>query len=360
MTDQESRKFDDLIKTNTIAAIVMRQYLKPVEGDHAVIFPPTYADIGYNIDTLNQAGGIKTICTIDSVGSQANRMEPIFKQTPYCELIPQIKVEIRKPSSKPQEKGDLIETIDLLDAGHRIADAVVRFSDGSDTIEAAFQNAKKGNIWDLAKLSPTSLVFGCWDSRGSAVKLPRIVRSTIRALNVHKITRSAQYVPACEKYEEAFEKLGDKERKKFSDAGMGHVPSTNALGGVILEADSQILRESVLSLSALRALRAENDESTLNLRRYIFGLSLVVFTASQEPMLRMGCELTADLHKPATWEQVHCDGARKPFSITHKDALTFAQAAARNFGVSDLKTFAFDSKKATEALKKKDKKSEDE
>jgi hypothetical protein len=43
-----------------------------------VIFPPTYADIGYNIDTL--ADGTR-VATIDTVGSQANRLEPIFKST---------------------------------------------------------------------------------------------------------------------------------------------------------------------------------------------------------------------------------------------------------------------------------------
>ena len=56
--------------------MICKQKLLPVEGEGGVIFPPTYADIGYNIDTLSD--GTK-VATIDSVGSQANRMEPIFK-----------------------------------------------------------------------------------------------------------------------------------------------------------------------------------------------------------------------------------------------------------------------------------------
>jgi CRISPR-associated protein Csb1 len=56
-------------------ALVLREHLAPVEGENAVFFPPTYADIGYNIDTLSD--GTK-VATVDSVGSQANRMEPIF------------------------------------------------------------------------------------------------------------------------------------------------------------------------------------------------------------------------------------------------------------------------------------------
>lgn len=83
-------------------ALHLKQRLVPVEeGEHAVIFPPTYADIGYNIDTL--ADGTK-VATIDSVGSQANRIEPIFKsigkdrdedgketeKNPLAALVPQI------------------------------------------------------------------------------------------------------------------------------------------------------------------------------------------------------------------------------------------------------------------------------
>ena len=48
----------------------------------------------------------------------------------------------------------------------------------------------------LAKLAPTSLVFGAWDSRDTQAKLPRLIASTIRAYNVRKLRRSAQFVPA--------------------------------------------------------------------------------------------------------------------------------------------------------------------
>src|SRR5262244_3504998 len=81
---------------NGPVALHLKQKLLPVEGEGAVIFPPTYA-VGegkspYNIDTLSD--GTK-VCTIDSVGSQANRMEPIFKavglgepDNPLAKLVP--------------------------------------------------------------------------------------------------------------------------------------------------------------------------------------------------------------------------------------------------------------------------------
>jgi CRISPR-associated protein Csb1 len=47
-------------------ALHLQQKLLPVEGAGGVIFPPTYADIGYNIDTLSDGS---RVATIDSVGS---------------------------------------------------------------------------------------------------------------------------------------------------------------------------------------------------------------------------------------------------------------------------------------------------
>ena len=98
-------------------ALTCKQKLLPVEGEGGVIFPPTYADIGYNIDTLSD--GTK-VATIDSVGSQANRMEPIFKaakpgepENPLSKLVPQIDI------AYGNEK-----TVSILEAGHRLGDAL--------------------------------------------------------------------------------------------------------------------------------------------------------------------------------------------------------------------------------------------
>lgn len=341
-------QFDHLLNQPTTAAIVMRQPLMPVEGEGGVIYPPTFADIGYNIDKLdtNEPGKPHNVCLIDSVGSQANRMEPLFKNPPYSDLVPQIQVHVKTKEAD--------ETFHLFDAGHRIADALARNSELLAEINEAFLGVKGGNCEALARLSPTSLVFGVWDSRGTQVKLPRIVRSTIRALNVHPLTRSAQYVPALN-YSEAGV-LNEAEAKKGSEQGFSHVPAPGNPGGVLLVDDSEVLREAVLSLSALRSLRAETEEMTVKLQRYILGLSLVALTAPQEALLRMGCELTGDPERPATWEQVACTGQREAFNFSHDEALTFAKEAAADFGVAESRTVAFDSKKAKDSLKKKEKK----
>src|SRR5215831_9614176 len=75
-------------------ALHIRQKLLPVEigdGPFPVIFPPTYA-----IDELSD--GTKVV-QIDSVGAQANRMEPLFKrakpgqpENPLATLVPQVDI----------------------------------------------------------------------------------------------------------------------------------------------------------------------------------------------------------------------------------------------------------------------------
>jgi len=110
---------------NGPVALHLKQKLLPVEGEGGVIFPPTYADIGYNIDTLTD--GTKVV-TIDSVGSQANRMEPIFKHEPYSKLLPQIEIQYGNDKS-----------ISLLEAGHRLGDALIRSTELQQQAQDAFK-----------------------------------------------------------------------------------------------------------------------------------------------------------------------------------------------------------------------------
>src|ERR1043166_975585 len=155
------KQYDEWLDDNSaIAALVMHQWLVPVEGKDAVIFPPTYAKpepkreedwLGYNIDDFSD--GTK-VCQIDSVGAQANRLEPIFLRDKYSELVPQVTIKA----------GD--KEVNLLQAGHRAADAIVRFSSLSGDLNEAFRALlNKGNAEPLSKIAPTSLVFGAWDSR---------------------------------------------------------------------------------------------------------------------------------------------------------------------------------------------------
>jgi len=191
-------QFDPWLDDNGPAALVFNRLLLPVEGKEGWIFPPTFAQSESADDEEEGKGGDyqiddlpddprRNVCLIDSVGSQANRMEPIFKRQPYATLVPQRQVQLKD--------GD---TVNILEAGHRAADAVVRFSKNlGPKLWAAFDLIKKKRDCSaLAKLAPTSLVFGVWDSRATGVKIQRIVRSVIRAYNIKKAKRSATYQAA--------------------------------------------------------------------------------------------------------------------------------------------------------------------
>jgi CRISPR-associated protein Csb1 len=330
-------QFDSYLNQDGPAAIVLKQSLMPVEGEDGVVFPATYASGdgfpgGYNIDT--DASG-RNVALIDSVGSQANRIEPIFGEDKYKHLVPQIVI-------KAGEK-----KVSILEAGHRAGDALVRCSSLQLDLQAAFKNVLKGDATSLAKLAPTSLVFGVWDSRDTQAKLPRVIASTIRAYNVRKLTRSAQFNPATEYVnDQLLEEPTDKATKDaYSERGFIHVPATGSHGGVI--ADGGILRTVTLGLAAIRLLRANGDsDKTLALQRYILGLGLVAFTHNPSGYLRQGCLLVLNPNKPVEFVEVQPTGERINCDITHAIALEYATEAAKEFGVGESKTVPFDTEKA--------------
>ena len=320
-------KIDLFLKEDGPAALVIREWLMPVEGADGVVFPATFAagdgfSGGYNIDRDPNGD----ICLIDSVGSQANRVEPLFMEEKYCQLVPQIVIRAGK------------RNVNLLEVGHRAGDALVRSSELQQSLRDAFELVLKGDAEPLAKTAPTSLVFGVWDSRDTQAKLPRLVASTLRAFDVRELTRGAVYLPPVAYVEEGLvdEALdtGKGKENPLSQKGFKHNPASGTHGGVI--AAGGIRRDATLGLAALRLLRAgNNEEKTKILQRYILGLSLVAFTANTSSYLRQGCMLVENPDKAEENEfvEVYPTGERKPIKLPHKEALQFAKTAAKEFGI---------------------------
>ena len=305
------------------SALVMREHLAPVEGANEPFLPPTYAGTGsegssYCIDTLSDG---TRICLVDSVGSQANRMEPVFAKPPHAGLVPQITI-----TADAQKRN-------LCEVGHRAGDALLRHSDIYPRVSKALDALKSRNdARELAKVAPTSLVFGVWDSRNTQVKAPRIVSSVIRAYDIEELTRSAQYFPPVDYREENL--LGDNpaENDERSEFGFNEAPATGQPGGII--ARGGIRRDVVVNLVALRRLSGGDETSAL--RKYILGLSLVAATAASDPYLRQGCILSRDPEKPEpSWAAVHPDGRRDAIDLSQSAACEFAEAAAAEFGVGE-------------------------
>ena len=157
-------------------ALRSRTTLQPAGGEGDKVFPPSYAVDGrpehkYAVEERQVGEGDKTTMTVllDSVASQANRAELAL-------LEGWERDELEFPVPYVDFSGDSGATdydkLTVLEAPHRLADAIFRDSllDGtlfrlSDT-GRAITDASPRNATDLFRYSPTSLLFGMWDSTG--------------------------------------------------------------------------------------------------------------------------------------------------------------------------------------------------
>jgi CRISPR-associated protein Csb1 len=371
MSDQTTlTKYDDLLGDGAEeAAIVIRERLRPVQGPRGVFFPPTFAGIGqgkksdYHIDRLGPLGGngrddpgdpdkaqrdglVANRCTVDSVPSQANRLEARLLRYSGTR-IPRVTISGSGVGQRP---------LDLLEIGHRVADAAVRYTanNGFQPFENALRAFVAGDAGPLARLAPTSLVFGHWDSRDSATskstksKARRLVRSEIVAYNVARATKRSQYWSSIDP--EVTEELGqvlaeakeaagrDPETKNpASQLGMTDVPAPEA--SVELVAEPSVDREK-----------------TLALRRYLFALALASVADPAVSDLREGCILVRngkppagnlrDGEEPWTGVLVCHTGEEKPFTVpSSRDAEAYLEAATTAFfpdGLPPARPLTFD------------------
>lgn len=370
-------QYDDFIKSvdwlaepELPVAITLEEVLEPAEGCDAVIFPPTFAvskgsTHPYQIDLLDktltaqtaaQAGLEYNNCLIDSVGAQANRMEAKFKEGPLAMLVPQITLRLNEEVKA-----------NLLDIGHRIADGAVRFSGLRDTVTTAIKAMRdQANAAPLAKLAPTSLLLGFWDSRPDTTmyKFGRMLSSTIRATNVEIVRRSAQYNPTFdptalglaeevpEGESEAQETSGKAADGKdpLSKLGLRAAPAVNTHGGVRVY--GQIVRRTQINLVRLRALAVTDDgkideTETLKLRRYLLGLAMVAARAQMSYDLREGCLLRCQSEQA---QLIYTSLPSRPFAYDVRAAFAYAQRAAEMFGVGDPQEVGFDAKAAKQGV----------
>jgi CRISPR-associated protein Csb1 len=338
---------DELLDINGPAAIVGDEWLRPVGGRGSVIYPPTFAPSSrtgenppygmspdgkstYNIDDTPDG---KKVAIIDSIPSQANRIEKLFRKPRYDQLVPQITIKAGE------------EQCNLLEIGHRAADAFVRYSKLGDEVKEAFQSYKRGDANKLAKLAPTTLVFGGWDSRDTQAKCARIVASEIRAYDVTKLHRSSTYIPPV-----SYKDLGllgeGYSDKQLSELGFLHNPATHQLGGIIVR--GKIQRKTVLNLTTLRDVRGDDT-----LHHYLLGLALVAFTHEEPYNLRQGCQLVRDAEERSVMKLVSYDGTETELALEPSAVLAYAQRAAKQFVVGKSRTVEFDADAANAAIEER-------
>ncbi len=158
-------------------ALRSRLELEPAGGKGDKVFPPSYAvadraEHKYAVEKRcvgNSADKVSITVLLDSVASQANRAElALLEGWEYGELAFPV------PYVDFSGHGDVTdyEKLTVLDAPHRLADAIFRDSLLDDTlfrlsdIGLAITDATPRNATALFRYSPTSLLFGQWDSTG--------------------------------------------------------------------------------------------------------------------------------------------------------------------------------------------------
>lgn len=267
--------------------------LLPVGGDGDKLFPPTYEGSVYAEETRIINGQAEKCVLLDSVQSQANRLEHALLEGHRSGDLkfPLIEVDFAGTDAAAAGK------VTALEAPHRVFDALFLACDVES--EAArngrvpFRPRKVGqraseygerlerssaaNATPLLELCPTALVFGAWDSHGASggllgEKFQRALVSEIvgigfeagkrPASRLDSVIRTTKDLPV-EELDDGSWKLaadGAANTKKLSEVGLGNVtpslinPKTKTLnhGGVTVRAARQI---TVLSLPALRRLR---------------------------------------------------------------------------------------------------------
>jgi CRISPR-associated protein Csb1 len=322
------------------------------------VFPPTYEGGKYATEERIIDGQKLPCVLLDSVQSQANRMELALQDT---WMGGEIKLPVISADFTAAENPG-IPKVTSLQAPHRIADAILRDSTmGQGSNAPKFRHSEIGRELDqlspayatpLLKYAPHCLVFGMWDSTGprggSGVKFARCIVSEIIGINsVGGVKTSSRIDPlnirvnsgtlykaktggwtldendaATEKNKPA--KVG-KEGKP-SEANHGNVTPSITDGGFTIAYAEQT---TVLSLPGLRRLRftakpgdKSNPETDAVARTYLAALGLLGATLAIEAGYDLRSRCILRVTKPATWYLLGKPGdADTPFTLDRASSI---------------------------------------
>lgn len=277
----------DTLEDAVGSAVAIRAILElqPAGGPGTKVFPPTYVpdanaahgDTRYATETRRIDGNDVLCVLLDSVASQANRMEVALLDGWEAGTLdfPVVRVDF---SSVDDTLESPVGSVSSLEAPHRIYDAILRDAVDSDgtlfRYTAAGQDVTHATVRDASALfryCPTALIFGAWDSTGPkgglGSKFQRALTSEIVGIGVRTgtkvggrldplgIVKKAGPVyesPGAEGW--ALEKAKKAKELNPSDINHGNVaPSRDdEAGGVTIDHAQQT---TVLSLPALRRLK---------------------------------------------------------------------------------------------------------
>lgn len=347
---------------NEDAAIRRVQRLQPVGGPGDKIFPPTYPgerdkDPARHLYEFRRFDGKDVKCVvIDSVQSQANRLEEAILELVRAKIIevPHVVVDFVDQKYEDIDISDL-GTITSFETPHRIFDAIIRDSelDGEEFKKTkhygALIKAKPTHALEIFNISPTSLVFGVWNSTGDGgglgSKFTRIIVSEIVGVNAVEgqkgavridplsIRAAVKVVGGSLDWLLATGTAGEKSLKP-SEINHSNIISNLVPGGVSIDYAQHI---AVISFAGLRRLRFPDLKEYSAGRTVLAALALVALVHQDKSgyALRSRCDLVCE--GKAKFEIVRPDGTVQPFDIDQKtaiDVLKEAIAKAKSCGFS--------------------------
>ena len=328
-------------------ALRSRITLQPAGGDGDKVFPPSYAvdgraDHKYAVEErqVGDAGSASTTVLLDSVASQANRAElALLEGWERGELT------FPAPYVDFSEAGEVAdyEKLTVMEAPHRLADAVFRDSLLNGTlfrlsdVGRAITDATPRNATDLFRYSPTSLLFGMWDSTGPKgglgskfqrayvseivgfdASVGRKVGSRIDPLQIEKVASEDRVFNSADPDEVWTHDPATAERdakghpvpaSRGSASGEAGQPSKINHGNIVPSIDAQAggvtiskgLQTTVISFAALRRLRFKGfDRSAETAARTAIaalGVAAVAYQYETDFDLRSRC-LLLPTHPP--------------------------------------------------------------
>lgn len=330
--------------------------LEPAGGPGDKIFPPTHAvddknkkpGAKYAFET-RRIGGQDVACVlIDSVQSQANRMEEALQELWADKEIALPVVSVDFSSVAPE-----VGRVTSLTAPHRIADALLRDSLLKDSnqlfrlseIGKSFTDASTKNATALFKVCPTGLIFGLWDSTGPkgglGAKFQRALVSEIVGVNAASGSKTASRIDplnigkdAAVLYkaangdeiwtanaDEAEKKDGEpikvgSEKKAGKPSAVLHgniAPTIDAVGGGVTIDEAK--HTVVLSLAALRRLGFAEGATEARTVLTALGLLAVLASESRGHDLRSRCLLVPKKGSALKLEAVGRDGETTPLDL---------------------------------------------
>ena len=364
--------------------------LDPAGGGGDKVFPPTYQG-GVYAREQRVNDGVEVPCVLlDSVQSQANRLELALLDWHRCSEVgkkPFPLVQIDFTNSEAKEVG----LFSVLEAPHRIADAVflaseikevetekpIRFRDPKEPAKGSkigriVDDANARNASGLFGLCPSALIFGMWDSHGArgglGEKFQRALVSEVFGVgstvdNRRPASRAdpllvvaGESLPIKENEDGSWSSVEKGTgNSKLSNVGLGNVtPSLKVPpnkrkdfesefnhGGVTIRFARQI---TVLSLPALRRLHfpvrgktaEEQAEANIEARTTLAALALAAVARQWHSgfSLRSRCDLVP--RKELTFELLK-PGGKEDFDLpvdAATELLSKAAAAAKQDGLS--------------------------